>query len=153
MFKNINVLMLVRFLLVIVGVGSSFLLFNGPSVADGKAAVAEYRESGELGFVINYTIGLICLGILVIIGFFAYSLVIQPKKTIFSIFGLIVSMLVFFLIFAIGTSDSQESLALRMQTGQSSINLASAGIYTIGLCLLVGFFAIILGPLMGRYRK
>ena len=145
--------MLVRFALVLVGVGSSFLLFNGPSVADGKAAVAEYRESGELGFVINYTMGLIILGISVILGFFVYSLILQPKKTIFSIFGLIVSLVVFFLIFSIGTSDTQESLALRMQTGQGSINLASAGIYTIGLCLLVGFLAIILGPLMGRYRK
>ena len=153
MFKNINVLTLVRFALVIVGVGASFLLFNGPSVADGKAAVAAYRESSELGFAINYTLGLILLGIVVIIGFFVFSIIIQPKKTLLSIVGLLVSAALFFIIFTVGTSDNQDSLSLKMEASQNVVNLASAGIYTIGLCIGIGFLAIVLGPLMGRYRK
>lgn len=153
MFKNINPLTVLKFVLVALGVGSSLILFNGASMSDTEAVRDAYRDSSELGFAMGYTIGLISLGIVIVIGFFVFSIIIQPQKTLMSIIGLITSLVIFFIILAVGTSDDQNTLALKQFTDQSSVNLASAGIYTIGICLFIGFLAIVLGPFIGRYRK
>jgi hypothetical protein len=41
----------------------------------------------------------------------------------------------------------------KVNLGANTIAVTTAGIYTIGICLLIGVMAIVLGPLMGRYRK
>jgi len=152
--KNLNYLNLIKFALVTVGVGASFLLFNGPSVTAGPAAIAEYRESAEMDFAIWFTIGLLIFAMAVVIGFFAWSLILQPKKTIISIIGLVVCFIVYVVFMGIGTTDTVQTLALKGdKISQGVVDTTSAGIYTIAFCLVVGFIVIIIGPLLGRYRS
>lgn len=152
--KNLNYFNLLKFALVIVGVGASFLLFSGPSVTDGPAAIAEYRESAEMGFAIWFTIGLLIFAVAVVVGFFIWSLIIQPKKTIISIIGLVVCFVVYVVFISIGTSDTVQTLALRGdKIPQGAVDTTSAGIYTVGVCLIVGFIVIAIGPFIGRYRS
>jgi len=68
--KNLNFINIFKFALVIIGVGSSFLLFNGPAVTQGPAALAEFRESAEMDFAIWFTIGLLIFAMAVVVGFF-----------------------------------------------------------------------------------
>jgi len=152
--KNLNYLNLIKFALVTVGVAASFLLFNGPSVTAGPAAIAEYRESAEMDFAIWFTIGLLIFAMAVVIGFFAWSLILQPKKTIISIIGLVVCFIVYVVFMGIGTTDTVQTLALKGdKISQGVVDTTSAGIYTIAFCLVVGFIVIIIGPFLGRYRS
>ncbi|MBM3454521.1 MAG: hypothetical protein FJX80_05160 [Bacteroidetes bacterium] len=152
--KNLNYINLLKFSLVIVGVGASFFLFNGPSVTEGEAAMAEFRESLEMDVAIWFTIGLMIFAISIVVAFFIWSLIIQPKKTILSIIGLAVCFLVYGIFMGIGTSDNVQSLALKGdKISQGVVNTTSAGIYTIIFCLVVGFLVILIGPFFGRYRN
>jgi len=152
--KNLNFINILKFALVIIGVGSSFLLFNGPAVTQGPAAIAEFRESAEMDFAIWFTIGLLIFAMAVVVGFFIWSLIIQPKKTIISIIGLVVCFLVYLVFMGIGTTDTVQSLALKGNTiSQGVVDTTSAGIYTIAFCLIVGFVVILIGPFLGRYRS
>lgn len=47
------ILTVTRYALVLIGVGLSIMLFGGPTVADGKAAMTEFRESGKMLAIIT----------------------------------------------------------------------------------------------------
>jgi hypothetical protein len=105
-------------------------------------------------FAIDYVIYVIGLALIGVIGFFVYQLIMRPKRTILSILGLVISALVFIVLFYSGSTDTIADLQVKPeQVGPSTIALTTAGIYTIGICLSLGILAIVLGPVMGRYRK
>lgn len=146
------VLTIFRYSLVLIGVGLSILLFSGPTVADGMAEMIEFRKSSKMVGV-DYTIIIICMAIVSVLGFFLYQLIQQPKKTITAIIGIVLSLVIYFAFFIAGSTDTNSTLALRHEVSDGVISAASAGIYTIGICLFVGVLAVAFGPLMGRYRK
>ena len=128
------------------------MLFSGPTVADGKAAMTEFRESGSMS-AIYYTLFIIVTAVVAVLGFFMYQIAMQPKKTLLSIVGIVVAFVLYFVMYFSGSSDTMKSLALRHEASDSVIAATSAGVYTIGICLAVGVLVVVFGPLMGRYRK
>ena len=60
------ILTVTRYALVLIGVGLSILLFSGPTVADGKAAMTEFRESGSMT-AIYYTLFIIGIAIFAVL--------------------------------------------------------------------------------------
>ena len=60
------VLTVTRYVLVLIGVGLSILLFSGPTVADGKAAMTEFRESGSMTAIYYWNSGGCSVGFLFI---------------------------------------------------------------------------------------
>lgn len=152
--KNLNLLLRIfHYTLIIVGVGLSLLLFSGPAVTDSKDVLEKFRESTEMNAAIYFLLFIIILGILIILGFFAMQLIISPKKTILSIIGIVVSLLIYLIFFIFGTTDTTDTLALRNPVSDGVVLTTTAGIYTIGVCLIVGLIVIIAGPFMGRLRK
>jgi hypothetical protein len=85
--------------------------------------------------------------------FFFVQLITNPKRTVISIFGILLFVGVYLVISLIGTVDTNETLALRNPVSLGVINTTSAGIYTILIGMFAGLLVVILGPLMGRYRK
>ena len=146
------ILTITRYALVLIGVGLSVMLFSGPTVADGKAAMTEFRESGSMS-AIYYTLFIIVTAVVAVLGFFMYQIAMQPKKTLLSIVGIVVAFFIYFVMYFSGSSDTMKSLALRHEASDSVIAATSAGVYTIGICLAVGVLVVVFGPLMGRYRK
>lgn len=146
------ILTITRYALVLIGVGLSVMLFSGPTVADGKAAMTEFRESGSMS-AIYYTLFIIVTAVVAVLGFFMYQIAMQPKKTLLSIVGIVVAFVLYFVMYFSGSSDTMKSLALRHEASDSVIAATSAGVYTIGICLAVGVLVVVFGPLMGRYRK
>ena len=67
--KMTLILTVTRYALVLIGVGLSILLFSGPTVADGKEAMTEFRESGSMT-AIYYTLFIIGTAIFAVLGFF-----------------------------------------------------------------------------------
>tara|TARA_B110000459_G_scaffold67433_1_gene75738 strand:+ start:1035 stop:1499 length:465 start_codon:yes stop_codon:yes gene_type:complete len=146
------ILTITRYALVLIGVGLSVMLFSGPTVADGKAAMTEFRESGSMT-AIYYTLFIIATAVIAVLGFFAYQIAMQPKKTLMSIVGIVVAFVLYFVMYFSGSSDTMKTLALRHEASDSVIAATSAGVYTIGFCLAIGVLVVVFGPLMGRYRK
>lgn len=152
--KNLNLfLRIFHYTLIIVGVGLSLLLFSGPAVTDSKDVLEKFRESTEMNAAIYFLLFIVILGIFIILAFFALQLIISPKKTILSIIGIVVSLVIYLIFFVSGTTDTTDTLALRNPVSDGVVLTTTAGLYTIGVSLLVGLIVIIAGPFMGRLRK
>lgn len=142
-----------KFGLVAIGVILSLLIINGPNAEQTTMEIETFRESATLGAAITYSGLLLFLCVAVVVLFFIVQLISNPKKTIFSIIGIIVAFVLYFIISMIGTADTNASLALRDPVSNSTINSTSAGLYTVIIGLAVSILVIILGPFMGRLRK
>ena len=154
--KKLNMVMtILKVVLVVIGVIACFLVMMGPN---GEAEVKEqdaFMESMSLGLAINYTLYIIYGGVLVILGFFIYGLITTTKKTALSIAGILAALLLYVILWSMGSSDTNETLALaeKVQVEDSVIGTTTAGIYTALVALSIGALVWILGPFMGRLRK
>ena len=92
------ILTITRYALVLIGVGLSVMLFSGPTVADGKAAMTEFRESGSMS-AIYYTLFIIVTAVVAVLGLFMYQIAMQPKKTLLSIVGIVVAFVLYFVMY------------------------------------------------------
>jgi steroid 5-alpha reductase family enzyme len=143
----------VRIALVVIGVGLSLLLINGPNVNAGTEAVEAFRDGGQMSAAIMFTIVLMVAVIAVIFIFFFLQLATNTKKTVMSILGLIAALVIYLIFFAAGTSDTTDTLLLKNPVEQGTVVTTTAGIYTVMVGLFAGVLVILLGPLMGRFRK
>ena len=143
-----------QYLSIAVGVVLSILiLMSGPSVADGKEAIEKFRESAEMNAAIYFTLFILLTGGAMVIGFFIFQIIQSPKRTILSIIGIVLSLIVYMIFYLLGTSDTKDTLALRNPVSDGVVLTTTAGLYTIGILLFVGLVVIIAGPFMGRLRK
>ena len=144
---------IISYILIAIGVVSSLLVIGGPNVTAGKEVLEKFRESTEMSLAINYMIFILIAGIALVIIFFVFQLATQPKKTLVSILGLIVAAIIYVIFLSAGTSDTSESLALKNPVSVEVVKHTTAGLYTVGVSLVVGLLVIVAGPLMGRFRK
>jgi hypothetical protein len=152
--KNINLLLnIIKFGLGGLGVVLSMLLFYAPNVSAGTEAVEAYRDGAQMSYAIWFTFALMFLLLGIVLLFFFLELISRPKKTIIAILGIFVSLIVYFILIGIGTSDTTDTLLLKNPVSQGVVDTTTAGVYTIMVGMAVGVLVIVLGPLMGRYRK
>jgi len=144
---------ILKFGLVFIGVTLCLLIINGPNAEQPVAEQLAFRESGKLGAAISYSGILLFACVAIVVLFFVIQLITNTKRTVFSIIGIIVAFVIYFIISIAGTSDTNASLALRDPVASSTINSTSAGIYTVIIGLVISILVILLGPLMGRMRK
>ena len=143
-----------QYLSIAVGVVLSILiLMSGPSVADGKEAIEKFRESAEMSATIYFILFILLTGGAMVIGFFIFQIIQSPKRTILSIIGIVLSLIVYMIFYLLGTSDTKDTLALRNPVSDGVVLTTTAGLYTVGILLFVGLVVIIAGPFMGRLRK
>lgn len=152
--KKLNLLSnIIKYGFVAVGVLSCLFLFTGPNANETKKVIEDFRDGGAMSFATMFTIIVIIACVALVLLFFVTQLISNPKKTIMSIIGIAVALVVYLLFTMIGTSDTNESLQLRDPVAQSTINTTSAGLLTVLLALGATFLAAILGPIMGRLKK
>ena len=147
------VLNIVKFVLVGVGVIAFTMTVTGPNTEADKDVQVAFVEGGPLAMAIGYTLLIICLGVAAILFFFGVQLVTNTKKTVISIVGILAALVLFLIFWMIGTGDTQETLALRMQVEDSTIQSTSAGLWTAMIGVAIAALVWILSPLMGRMRK
>ena len=139
-----------------VGVLLCLFLFVGPNIEQPMDVVEEFRDGMQLSAAIWFFIIILIACIALILGFFVFQLFANPKKTVMSIIGLIVALVIYLIFLAIGTSDTSESLNLLQSIGEvesSTITSTSAGLYTVLVGLALALLAIIVAPFLGRLRK
>ena len=143
-----------KFSIAIVGVVLSLFLFNAPNVVAGTEAVETYRDGSVIfSSAIWFTIIIFFALCAFVLLFFFVQLISNPKRTVISILGILIFLGIYLVISLMGTTDTNETLALRNQVSSGVINTNSAGIYTIIIGMFAGLLVVILGPFMGRYRK
>lgn len=144
---------ILKFGLVAIGVILCLLIINGPNAEQPILEQETFREGASLGAAISYSGLLLFACAAIVVLFFVVQLITNTKRTVFSIIGIIVAFVIYFVISMMGTSDDNASLALRDPVSLSTINSTSAGLYTVIIGLVISVLVIVLGPFMGRMRK
>ena len=141
--------------LVAIGVIASLFLFTGADMNSTVEDQEAFREGASLGFTVSFTSFLIIASIGLILLFFIVQLISNPKKTIMSIIGIVLSLVLYLVLLMAGTSDTNESLKLMedVQVEQATIDATTAGLYVVLTLIIVALLAAVLAPLMGRLRK
>ncbi len=154
--KKLNLFMnILKFGLVAVGVIACILVITGPNMEATLEDQEAFREGASLGLAINYTMLIIIASVAVVLFFFVVQLITNTKRTVMSIIGILVALVLYLIFWAMGTSDTNESLNLLedVQVEQGTIATTTAGLYTALVGLFVGLLVWFLSPLMGRMRK
>jgi uncharacterized membrane protein len=139
-----------------VGVLLCLFLFTGPNIEQPMSEVEDFRDGMQLSAAIWFFIIILLSCIALVLGFFVFQLISNPKKTLMSIIGLVVAFVIYLILWAIGTSDTAESLNLLQSIGEvesSTISSTTAGLYTVLIGLALAVLAIAVSPFLGRLRK
>jgi len=143
----------VKILLAVLGFIACVLVIGGPN-ATGDTPVSEieaFRDGGAMGFTMSLTgfVIIACLALVLI--FFIVQLITNPKKTVLSIIGILVVMVLYFILTMAGTSDTMETLNPQISepVSQGTIDSTSAGIMTV----IIAIFAAIAVVIWGVVKK
>jgi hypothetical protein len=137
----------------VIGVVLCLFLFFGPNIEQPLKEVAEFRDGFQLSAAIWYFISIFLACIALILGFFLFQLITNPKKTLMSIIGIVIGLVIYLGFRVVGSSDTAESLDLVRTIGDvdgSTISATTAGIYTVITGLILAILAIVAAPFMGR---
>jgi amino acid transporter len=154
--KKLNLFMsILKIGLVAIGVILSLFIIGGPNMEATVEAQETFREGASMSLATSFTGFIIFASIGLILLFFVVQLITNPKKTVMSIIGLLVALVLYLIFLMIGTSDTNESLALLedVQVAQGTIASSSAGLYTVISGVVIALLVAVFGPLFGRYRK
>ena len=153
--KYLNVIsQIFKILFIVIGCTLSvWIMISGPSVTEGKDAIAKFSESLQMNAAIYLMLFILITGGVMVLVFFLFQIIQSPKRTILSIIGIVISLIIYMIFYLLGTSDTTDTLALRNPVSDGVVLTTTAGLYTIGVILFVGLAVIIAGPFMGRLRK
>ncbi len=142
--------------LAVIGIGVCLLLFGGPNNTAELSEVESFRDGAKMGAATWYTIIVLFSCVALVLFFFVRQLISNPKKTLFSIIGIVVALVLYLLLYGIGTNDTSETLALTESIGNVSkgtITSTTAGLYTVLFGLVAAVIAIVATPFIGKLRK
>lgn len=154
--KKLNLFMnILKVALVAIGVIASLFLFGGADMNSPIEDQESFREGASLSFTVGFTGFLIIASLALILIFFFVQLISNPKKTIMSIIGIVISLVLYLIFLMAGTTDTNESLMLLedVQVEQGTIVSTTAGLYLVLTLIVVALLAAVLAPFMGRFRK
>ncbi len=154
--KKLNLYMsILKVALVAIGVIASLFLFGGADMNSTLEDQEAFREGTSLSFSTGFTGFLIMAGVGLILIFFIVQLISNPKKTIMSIIGIVIALILYLVFLMVGTSDTNETLGLveDVQVAQGTIVSTTAGLYLVITLIVVALLAAVFAPFMGRFRK
>ena len=147
---------IVRIVLAVIGVIACLFLFN---IANAEASDAELlaknRDGWKMGFATIFTILILVACVAVVLLFFVTQLISNPKKTIMSIIGIVVALVLYLIFYAAGTGDTDQSLGLVESVGSVSkgtIRSTTAGLWTVFIGLAASIVVILMGSVQ-RFLK
>jgi hypothetical protein len=146
--KKLNIIGIIIKVIIIAPALIAGLLVMGSGVnADSPVPEQQtFMDSLSFSAAMNISFITIIAAVVLILAFFVILLVSRPKTAIKSVLGIIVAALVFFILYGIGSSDTEESLQLAkgISASDATLDFTQAGIYTalLGLvvCSVLAFF-------------
>lgn len=142
--------------LAVIGIGVCLFLFGGPNNTAELSEIESFRDGAKMNAATYFTIFILVACVALVLFFFVMQLISNPKKTLFSIIGIAIALVLYLILYGIGTSDTAETLALTESIGDVSkgtITSTTAGLYTVLVGLIVAVLAIVATPFIGKLRK
>ncbi|MFA5574922.1 MAG: hypothetical protein WC994_07700 [Brumimicrobium sp.] len=120
-----------------------------------KLVIQEFMNNTAFTGAMNITLWTIFIAAGLILIFFFILLISRPKDAIKSIMGIIISGVIYFVLYLVGTNDTIESLGVQgdVSVTAGGINFTHAGIYTVLILLVIAsLLAVGMGSIM-RFIK
>lgn len=156
--KKLNILGLAIKLIIAIPslIAIFFVMMSDVNGDSDKLVQQEFMNDFWFSTSINISLWAIGIATALILVFFLVLLVTRPKEGIKSILGLIITAVLFFVLYSVGTNDTLESL--QVQSGvfatEGEIDFTHAGIYTTFILMGVSaFLALFMGFFMKVFRK
>lgn len=148
--KKLNIIGLaIKLIIAVPALILSFIVMTSNVNGDSDILLQqEFMQNPAFSGVINISIWSILIATALILIFFVFLLISRPKEAIKSILGLIVTAIIFFILYSIGTTDTVQSLNVQgdISITGGEMNFTHAGIYTTFILLTI---ASVLALLMG----
>jgi hypothetical protein len=147
---------ILKFALALIGVIVCLFLFGGPASTEELSAIETFRDGAKMTAATYYTMFILVGCIALILIFFFTQLISNPKRTLMSIIGIVASLVLYVILYSIGTTDTAESLGLINSIGDvpdSTIRSTTAGLYVVFIGLAVALLAILAGKWIGKVIK
>ena len=156
--KTLNLIGIIIKVVIVAPALIAGLLVMGSGVdADSAQEVQQaFMDSVSFSAVTNISFITIIAAVVLVLGFFAVLLVTRPVTAIRSVLGIIIAAVIFFILYAVGTSDTSESLQLGggLTAEQGAINFTHAGVITALLSITVAaVLALFLGIILKLVRR
>lgn len=156
--KKLNILGIIIKVIIIAPALIAGLLVMGAGVNAESTDIEKQAFMDGIPFsaVMNISYIAIIAAVVLILVFFIMLLITRPGTAVKSILGIIVSAIVFFILYSIGTTDTVESLNVQsgISASESIMNFTHAGIWTalIGMAIS-SILALFLGIFIKLFRK
>lgn len=129
---------------------------SGVNAESASTDIESLKESVHFNavFGISFMALLGCAALVLI--FFGISLITRPASAVKSILGIIIATIFFFILYAIGSNDTAESLRVdsTIMVTETTVNFATAGIWTALVALAIASItALGLGFVIKLVRK
>jgi cytochrome bd-type quinol oxidase subunit 2 len=136
--------------------GSIFVLLAVVDLpADLKGLTVEDKDAvmanSKLALMTNFTLFTVVLGAILVVGFFAYGLVTDTKKTVRAVIGYLLAGLAFLLFYALA-KGTPTTFSVDHDIAKSTLKATEAGMYLTIFMVVIGFILMLVGPLF-RYIK
>jgi len=152
--KMVTILNIIKFVLAILGVVLVGWVIKSDPGSVSELTVDEkeaFIASGSMSGSMNYALGVILVGIILILGFFVYNLILDTKKALKSVVGYAIAAIAFFVIYMfVGGESTPTSEKFGVDVG--TIKASEAGLYLALIAIALGFIAMLVSPLF-RYLK
>jgi len=142
--------------LAVIGIGVCLFLFSGPNNTAELSEIESFRDGAKMTAATYFTIFVLATCVALVLFFFVMQLISNPKKTLFSIIGIVIALVLYLILYGIGTNDTADSLALTESIGDVSkgtITSTTAGLYTVLIGLVAAVIAVVATPFIGKLRK
>ncbi|MBW7867812.1 MAG: hypothetical protein H3C31_05745 [Brumimicrobium sp.] len=151
--KKLNLLgLIIKIVFAVPALILSFIVMTSGVTGDSdETAKQGLMDSVSFSGAINISIWATVIAIFLVILFFALTLASRPKEGIKSIAGIIISFVLFFVLYFIGTNDTIESLNVvgDIVASKATMNFVHAGIWTAIIGMIVcSLIAMLMGFIM-----
>ncbi len=156
--NSTNKSMILNILKIVFGVlGALFVLLAVVELpADIKALTLDEKtaafENPKLGLMMGYTMFIVILGAVLIVGFFLFGMITDTKKTLKAVLGYALAGLAF-LLFYLFAKGSLTPVAIKEGIATSTLKATEAGLYLTFFMVIVGFALMLVGPLFRHIKK
>lgn len=146
--KKLNIIGIVIKVLIIAPalIAGLLVMSSGVNADSPVPKQQEFMDSLSFSAAMNISFITIIAAVVLILIFFALLLISRPKTAIKSVLGIIAAAVVFFILYGIGSSDTEQSLQLpkNISATDATIDFTQAGIYTaliaLVICSILAFF-------------
>ena len=156
--KKLNIIgIVIRVLIIAPALIAGLVVMSSGVNADSDQVLQEaFKESVAFNAVMNISYITIISAATLVVLFFLILLVKRPATAIKSVLGIIIAAIFFFILYAVGTTDTSESLNLSggLTADQGVVNFTHAGIITALTAIVIcAILALGLGFVLKIVRK